>query len=178
VKSPIPWIVCVGFIATSSLQAAEKVHVATIPPRPEDVATVDGVVKAYYEVVTGPAGQPRDWARDRTLYVPDVRFVMVTVGKDGKPTAHVMSHQEFVEESDAPLRKGFYEKELKRDTWQWGSLAQVRSSYETRHSPDGPIVGRGVNTLGLVHDGKRWWIAGATWQDESPGLVLPAPLGP
>lgn len=164
--------------AAPAAHAADKVHVATVPPRAADVGTIDGVVKAYYEVVSGPPGQARDWARDRTLYVANVRFVMVTVGKDGKPSLNVMSHQEYVDGSDAMLRKGFFEKEIKRETWQWGSLAQVRSSYETRHAPDGPVVGRGVNTLELVHDGTRWWVAAATWQDENPALVLPAPLAP
>ena len=32
-------------------------------PRPEDVATIDGMIRAYYEVVSGGAGVPRDWAR-------------------------------------------------------------------------------------------------------------------
>ena len=27
-------------------------------PLPEDVETIDGIIKAYYEVVSAPAGQP------------------------------------------------------------------------------------------------------------------------
>ena len=56
------------------------------------------------------------------------------------------------------------------EEWKWGSLAQVRSSYETRKTPDGPVVGRGVNTLELIHD--------ATWQDETAELKLPPALAP
>src|ERR1041385_111693 len=51
------------------------VVVPTVAPRAEDVATVDGIVKAYYDVITGPAGTPRQWGRDRSLYIPNVRFV-------------------------------------------------------------------------------------------------------
>src|SRR5207247_2488009 len=57
-------------------QASPSHHVA-VPPaaaRPEDVATVDGIVRAYYDVITGPAGQPRPWSRDRPLYIPDPRL--------------------------------------------------------------------------------------------------------
>ena len=50
--------------------ARRHVVVPTVAPRPADVATVDAVVKAYYDVITGPAGQPREWSRDRSLYIP------------------------------------------------------------------------------------------------------------
>lgn len=36
--------------------------------RPDDVATIDGIVRAYYEVVSGPAGESVDLERDRTLH--------------------------------------------------------------------------------------------------------------
>src|SRR2546428_10652815 len=53
-------------------QAAPSHHVA-VPPaaaRPEDVATVDGIVRAYYDVITGPAGPPREGARDPPPHIP------------------------------------------------------------------------------------------------------------
>jgi hypothetical protein len=61
-------------------------HVAVAPasPREADVSTIDGIVKAYYDVISGPAGQPRQSSRDRSLYPPDVRFVEIHEGKDGK----------------------------------------------------------------------------------------------
>ena len=62
---------------------APRLEVKTVPPRPEDVATIDGMVKAYYEVVSGPKGQPRDWARDRTLYIKDLSLIHIS-----EPTRH------------------------------------------------------------------------------------------
>lgn len=59
-----------------------------------DVATIDGIVKAYYDVISGPAGRPRQWARDRTLYIPDVRFVSVEEKPGGKIVPSVMTHQD------------------------------------------------------------------------------------
>ena len=56
--------------APAQAPARRHVVVPTVAPRPADVATVDGVVKAYYDVITGPAGQPREWSRDRSLYIP------------------------------------------------------------------------------------------------------------
>ena len=92
-------------------------EVPTIAPRDEDVASIDGVIKAFYEVISGPAGQARQWSRDRTLYIPDVRFVAMSEDKSGKPRAQIVSHQQFVDESNAIIVKdGFYESEIHRVT--------------------------------------------------------------
>jgi hypothetical protein len=83
------------------------VEVPAIAPRSADVATLDGIMKAFYEVISGPAGQPRQWSRDRTLYIPGVRFVATTV-RDGKVYAPVMDHQSYVEwVNDDFVRNGF-----------------------------------------------------------------------
>src|SRR6185369_2601206 len=103
--------------------SSRHVEVASMTARPEDVSTLDGVMKAYYDVISGPAGQPRQWSRDRTLYIPEIRFVSMSVRKDGQPVAHKMTHQEFVDSSNAGLLKGFYEKEIHRDTQRFGNIA-------------------------------------------------------
>src|SRR5437870_11778556 len=95
-----------GLLVPTALaaQAAAPRHVAVPPaaPRLEDVSTVDGIIRAYYDVITGPAGQPRQWSRDRSLYIPELRFVATGAGKQG-PYAHVMDHQAFVEGSDSSM---------------------------------------------------------------------------
>jgi len=53
-------------------------------PRPEDVSSIDGIVKAYYELVSGPAEKDREWGRGATLYAPGIRFIIFSQGKDGK----------------------------------------------------------------------------------------------
>jgi hypothetical protein len=58
-------------------------------------------------------------------------------------------------------------------TERFGSIANVFSTYESRRSPEGPVIARGINSLQLFHDGARWWIASATWQDESPRHPIP-----
>ena len=45
--------------AGATAQTSPKLEIKTVPPRPDDVATIDGMIKAYYEVVSGPKGQPR-----------------------------------------------------------------------------------------------------------------------
>ena len=142
-------------------------------PRPEDVATIDGMIRAYYEVVSGPAGAPRDWARDRTLYIPNVRFVDVDTDADGKPLPRLMSHAEFAEGAKELEKRGFFEKEIHRLTRRYGPIAHVWSTYESRQTETGPVIGRGINSIELFWDGQRWWIAGAIWTDETKANPIP-----
>lgn len=142
-------------------------------PRPADVATIDGVVKAYYEVVSGPAGQARDWARDRTLYIPGVKFVAMSE-KEGKPVAEIMTHDQYIERVNGWLVKnGFSEKEIHRETRRFGNIAHVWSTYESRQRPDGPVTARGINSLELYWDGSRWWVASAIWDGERADHPIP-----
>lgn len=150
------------------------VVVPAIAPRPEDVATLDGILKAFYEVVSGPAGQPRQWSRDRSLYIPRVQFVSLATDSAGAIHAAVMDHQTYVDRTnDAFLRRGFFEAEIHRTTHRFGNMAHVFSTYEMRERFDGPVIGRGINSVELFWDGTRWWIAAAQWDDERPGNPIP-----
>ena len=41
----------------------------------EDVGTIDGIIAALYDVISGPAGEQRDWVRFRSLFVPEAKFL-------------------------------------------------------------------------------------------------------
>jgi hypothetical protein len=179
------WLFLLSFLlfVLSSLSAAQQssapaqqrhIEVPTITPRADDVATIDGVMHAFYEVISGPAGQARQWGRDRTLYIPDIRFVMMSEDKSGQPLAQIASHQQFVDAADPVLVKdGFYEREIHRVTQKFGHIAHVFSTYESRLTADGPVIARGINSVELFYDGKRWWIASNIWDDERPDNPLP-----
>ncbi|HEV2288587.1 MAG TPA: hypothetical protein VGR81_06500 [Candidatus Acidoferrales bacterium] len=153
---------------------AAHVLVPKIAPRPQDVSTMDGIIKAFYDVVSGPAGQPRQWSRDSTLYVPGVLFISTDVTKDGKPYHEIMSHQQFVDKYNASVvSQGFYEQEIHRVTTRYGTIAHVMSTYVMRRTANGPLIGRGVNSLELFYDGKRWWIVCDLWDEERPGNSIP-----
>jgi hypothetical protein len=168
-------IVLVAGLAAAQQMPAPHVEVPAIAARADDVASIDGIMKAFYEVISGPAGQARQWSRDRTLYIADIRFVATSQDKAGHPVAHVVSHQQFVDGSNAILLKeGFYESEIHRVTEKFGNIAHVFSTYESRQKADGPIIARGINSIELFYDGKRWWIASNIWDDERPDNPLPA----
>ncbi len=169
---------CLGFVSLlliAPIGAQEaQVPVPTIAARPDDVGTPDGVMKAFYEVISGPKGQPREWSRDRSLYIPGVHFVSMNETPDKQIRAAVLTHQEYVDRSDAGLVKnGFFEKEIHRTTKRFGNVAHVYSTYESRTTPTGPVIARGINFVQLFWDGHRWWIAAAMWDDERPSNPIP-----
>lgn len=152
---------------------AQEVEIPEVDPRPEDVATIDGIVTAFYEVISGPAGEPRDWARDATLYKPGITFTPVSVHPEtGEPSASTIPKSQFIEQTDAwMVEHGFVEREIGRKVTRYGHVAHVWSAYEWE-TPDGE-TGRGVNGIHLFRDGERWWITHATWDRERPGNPIP-----
>jgi hypothetical protein len=158
----------------SSKANSKHVAVASIPARVEDVSSIDGIVKAYYEVGSGPPGQARQWARDRTLYIPGIRLVVTMYDANGKATVRQFTHQEFVDLADPDMVKnGFYEHEIHRITHRYGNWAHIVSTSEVRQTPNGQVTGRALDNVELFWDGKRWWIVYASITEERPDNPLP-----
>jgi hypothetical protein len=76
------------------------VEIPTVAPRAEDVGSIDGMINAWYDVITGPAGKPRQWARDKTLYISDVRFVSTWIEGSSVQT-RIRNHQAHVDAIDS-----------------------------------------------------------------------------
>ncbi|HET9949763.1 MAG TPA: hypothetical protein VFQ22_12635 [Longimicrobiales bacterium] len=75
------------------------------------------------------------------------------------------------------LQSGFWERELARRTEEFGNVAHVLSSYDSRvGSEESAPVARGVNSIQLLRYGGRWWIESIVWDLETPALPLPADL--
>ena len=144
------------------------------PAKPADVDSIDGIIAALYDVISGPAGQARDWNRMRSLFIPGAR--MMPVGGPAKDDIRIrlMTANDYVATSGPLLlEKGFHERELARRVEQFGNIAHVFSTYEALIEKDKHTM-RGINTIQLMHDGQRWWIVSLMWQAESDTLKLPA----
>ena len=172
-------ILAVGACGISAAQAQKKTHVdrPIIEARAEDVGTIEGIVKASYETISGGVGVPRQWGRDRTLFDPNSRSVAVQVdAKTGAVTTHGMTEQEFADAEDASaVKNGFTEREIRHVVHRFGNVATVLSSYEGSDAA-GKRKSRGVNIFQLYFDGKRWWILSMVWDDERPGNPIPPEL--
>jgi hypothetical protein len=151
----------------------KALEISAAEPRAEDVGSIDGIVKTFYEVISGGVGVPRQWPRDKTLYIADVRFVGMSE-RGGRIVADVMNHQQYAEGSnDFFVKEGFSEREIHRVTRRFGNLAQVFSTYEFSTAGKQKMSGRGLNSIELFFDGKRWWISAVTWDEERPNNPLP-----
>ncbi|MBS1841788.1 MAG: hypothetical protein JSS69_10530 [Acidobacteria bacterium] len=169
-----------GIGGGSAMEKQGEVRHVTVPKaeaRPEDVSTIEGIVKASYETISGGVGVPRQWGRDRTLFAPSVRYISIGKDKSGAVKARTSDYQEYLDESDDFLvKQGFTEAELGRKIEQFGNVATVLSSYEGRVASTGKVVTRGVNIFSLYYDGKRWWIQTMLWDEESPKNPIPTEL--
>ena len=143
--------------------------------RPVDVATVDGIVAALYDVISGTAGQPRDWDRMRSLFAPEGRLMAVGARPEGGYALRAMTVEDYIaRNSKAFATMGFFEREAARSTETFGQIVHVFSTYESRHARgDAEPFQRGINSIQLYNDGKRWWIVNLLWRAEDASLRLP-----
>ena len=143
---------------------------------PADVTSIDAIIKAVYDVISGDAGKTRDWERFRTLFHKDAR--MIPTGKNPKTDLHganVLTPEDYIKRTEPFFAKeGFHEREIARQTEIYGNIAHVFSTYESVHSlSDKKPFMRGINSIQLLNDGKRWWIVSIYWQAETPDNPLP-----
>jgi hypothetical protein len=127
----------------------------------DDVGTLDGIIKAYYDVVTVKKGEKVSYERDSLLHIQGVRVGSAGIDAKGMPVLHYTSLKEYHRESDAYMEKnGFYERETSRTVQSIRNIYHVWSAYESRYEAGGKVIAQGVNSIELYYDGKRYWILG------------------
>ncbi len=165
-----------------ALAGAIASHADWPKARTADVDSVSGLMAALYDVISGPAGKPRDWDRFRSLFLPEGRMGVIrhaspaADGKQARPDDVVfLTPQDYIDR-DAPFFKanGFFERGIANRVEEFGNLVSVWSTYESRHTADDaqPFV-RGINSLQIVKAQGRYWIASIVWDDERSGVTLP-----
>lgn len=165
-------------LAAGQAQPGQPVQTAPAQPavaKEADGASVDSTVAALYEVISGPAGAPRNWNRMRALFAPDAKLSVITPTREGGFGLRTMTVEDYISRNMSAFNtSGFFEREIARTTESFGQLAHVFSTYELLRSPnDAKPFMRGINSIQLAHDGKRWWIANLVWRAEDAGLALP-----
>ena len=147
----------------------------SIPADLKDVNSMDAIISSLYNVISGPANEKRNWDRMRTLFIPEAHMIPTGKRADGSFSKRVLSVEDYITASGPVLEKnGFFEKEISRKKELYGNIAQVFSTYESRHTAaDEKPFTRGINSIQLWNDGKRWWIINISWQGETPDNPLP-----
>ena len=154
VQSPSPFVVVTGSPVTAN---------------PADVASLDAIMRAVYDVISGPPGAKRDWNRMRSLFTSNAR--LMPLAANGLRSGTV---DDYISSSGPSLeRDGFFEQEIARKVEQYGDIAHVFSTYQARRTADGPVFLRGVNSFQLVRHNGRWWVVSIMWQHETPQNRIP-----
>src|SRR5580704_5085676 len=107
-----------------------------------DVDTAEHLVASLYDVISGPAGKPRDWDRFRSLFLPDGRLGIVVpempATKDAparKGDAVFLTPAMYVQRDDPYYKThGFFERSIANRVEEFGNLIHVWSTYESRHA--------------------------------------------
>ncbi len=175
-KRKMAGVVLIVVMAAAVIAAQDKSTGTPVPPaRPDDVASPESIVAAVYDVISGPAGQQRDWDRMRSLFLPGARLIPVGPLPDGGFAARVLSVDDYRARSEAALvKQGFFEREIARRAERFGQIVHVFSTYESRRRQEDPQpFARGINSFQLMHDGKRWWIVTIFWEAERPDNPIP-----
>jgi hypothetical protein len=170
--------IILSLIAFQSVMAQQQTEtkIETKEANPADVSSIDAIMKAVYDVISGDAGQKRDWDRFRSLFHKDAR--MIPTGKNpntGVVGARALSPEDYVTRNEPFFAKeGFHEREIARRTDIYGNIAHVFSTYAAYKKTDDkqPFM-RGINSFQLLNDGKRWWVLTIYWQAETPETPIP-----
>ena len=152
---------CICLLALAApLQAQE--------PRPEDVSSMDGILQAFYDVISGPAGEAVDVDRDRSLHHPDAWVAIANENANGVRVVRRMTLDEY-HGNNAPRQQAFWEWETDRVVRRSGNMVHVWSHYASALTPNGEPFARGVNSITLFDDGERWWIMGWMFDQSADG---------
>lgn len=139
-------------------------------PSPSDVATLDAILHAMYEVISGPKGAPRDWDRFRSLYLPESRLMPVVASPGVAPRVRMLSPEDYIRRVEPIFAaEDFWERETSRQVETFGRVAHVLSHYESLRAPDGPPFERGSNSVQLFYDDARWWLVSVMWNTPRSG---------
>jgi hypothetical protein len=154
-------------------QAAPDLSAKAPIQRPEDVKSIDNILAALYDVISGPPGE-RDWNRFRSLFLPQAQLTSATKRADGAVRIRPMSVEDYVKGAgDYFAQHAFFESPIVSRVQTFGNVSQVFSSYESRHASGEAPFARGINSLQLLYDGHRWWVVSILWDEERGDNPLP-----
>jgi hypothetical protein len=139
-----------------------------------DTESIDSIIKALYASISGDAGEERDWDRFNNLFIPEARLMPTGINNEGKAVYRIWGPKEYVGQVGGILeRDGFFETEASREVEQFGNIAHVFSTYDSKRTEDGEVFSRGINSIQLLFDQERWWVVSVFWSAESPMHPIP-----
>jgi len=141
-----------------------------------DIASLDGIISALYASISGEKGEPRNWEQFEKLFTADAKLIPTTKGEVDSIGYQYWTPAEYKDRaSEFLVLNGFHEVEIYRVTESFGPVTHIFSTYESRRSiKDEKPFSRGINSIQLMNDGRRWWILNIYWSSETDDQPLPA----
>jgi hypothetical protein len=135
----------------------------------QDVRSADAIVKALYDVISGPTNKARDWDRFRFLFGKDAHMMTAVPHKDSGTIIRTITPEQYIQRNGTRLQEiGFVEKELHRITETHGAVTHLFSTYQSDLTVNGnPQQVRGINSIQLFNDGKRFYVVSVFWDGDS-----------
>lgn len=146
---------------------------------PADVASPEAIVLATYASIARAPGEPFDWDRFRSLFLPGATLLPNTEQTNDEP--RTLSPQDFVDWIQplwdnvigGPNDRGFSEDQVHHEIHRYGDIATVFSTYEKHFWQDDQMLGRGINSFQLVFRDGRWWVVSIAWDEENGAGPVP-----
>ncbi|GAA5442060.1 hypothetical protein Misp06_00221 [Microbulbifer sp. NBRC 101763] len=141
---------------------------------------IQELLRELYKVISGPAGYKRDWKRQQNLFTSYAKVIRTSADSNGEPQSLVMDIQDYPDNFQELIgERAFYEDEIQNIIEVFGNIAHAFSTYEAwKDEERTQFLKRGINSIQLYHDGKSWKITNMIWDDERPGLTVPAKYMP
>jgi len=147
---------------------------APVAAAPSDVESIDAIVAALYDAISGAASEPRDWDRLRSLFVPGALLVPAAPRPDGTAPVRALGVEDWIRGAEVYFRDhAFYERETARELDRFGNVASAMSTYGSYATPDGEPFARGINAITLISDAARWYVVSIAWDVDREGNPLP-----
>lgn len=135
---------------------------------------IDSLIALFYRTLSGKGR--KNWSPLREICLPTAQFNAMGINLEGRNEWYPNQNLDSYLHHLAPYveANGFYHTELHRDVRYFSQIAQVWSAYESRNTPDGEIIDRGLYSFQLVKMGGRWKIANVLWNSETEEHPAPA----
>lgn len=139
-----------------------------------DVKSVDALVSALYDVISGEKGQPRDWDRFKNLFTADARLIPTFTNKEGKIAYRSITPAEYETSFTKNVaERGFFERQVSSKIESFGNIVQVFSTYETTEEKRGKVIIRGINSIQILKTDDRYYVMNIFWSGETDKTPLP-----
>ena len=103
----------------------------------DDTSSIESVIHAFYAVISGFAGEKRDWGRMRSLFLPGASLVPSSAVSGASPPSAI-DIEAYVQRLAGFLsQRDFFETGFVHRVEVYGNIASVISTYEARHTPNG-----------------------------------------